>query len=107
MVVWMAEKPFVPGRSYWIKQTTRTVSGEIAEVRYGVDVNTLEKRPATQLAMNEVGHVLLGLNQPIAYEPYKTNPDTSAFIVIDRLTNNTVGAGMIIEAQEGDQGGHQ
>jgi bifunctional enzyme CysN/CysC len=97
MVVWMAEKPFVPGRSYWIKQTTRTVAGEIAEVRYGVDVNTLEHRPATQLAMNEVGHVVLSLNQPIAYDAYKANPATGAFVVIDRLTNTTVGAGMILE----------
>ncbi len=97
MVVWMGEKPFVPGRSYWIKHTTRTVSGEIAELRYGVDVNTLERRPATQLAMNEVGHVVLGLNQPIAYDAYKVNAATGAFIVIDRLTNSTVGAGMILE----------
>ena len=84
-------------RRYWVKQTTRTVAGEIAELRYGVDVNTLEKRPATQLAMNEVGHVLLSLNQPIAYDPYKINAATGAFILIDRLTNNTVGAGMILE----------
>jgi bifunctional enzyme CysN/CysC len=97
MVVWMAEKPFVPGRTYWIKHTTRMVGGEIAEIRYGVDVNTLERRPATQLAMNEVGHVFLSLNQPIAYDPYKVNSATGAFIIIDRLTNNTVGAGMILE----------
>jgi bifunctional enzyme CysN/CysC len=97
MVVWLAEKPFAPGRSYWVKQTTRTVTGEIADLRYGVDVNTLEQRPATQLAMNEVGHVLLSLNQPIAYDPYKVNPATGGFILIDRLTNNTVGAGMILE----------
>ena len=97
MVVWMAERPFVPGRTYWIKQTTRMVSGEIAELRYAVDVNTLEKRPATQLAMNEVAHVALSLNQPIAYDAYKINAATGAFIIIDRLTNNTVGAGMILE----------
>jgi bifunctional enzyme CysN/CysC len=97
MVVWMGERPFVPGRGYWVKHTTRTVAGEIAELRYGVDVNTLEKRPATQLAMNEVGHVVLGLNQPIAYDAYKANAATGAFIVVDRLTNNTVGAGMILE----------
>src|SRR5581483_1952696 len=97
MVVWMAEKPFVPGKSYWIKQTTRTVTGESAELRFGVDVNTLEKRPASQVAMNEVGSVLLSLNQPIAYDPYKMNAATGAFIIIDRLTNSTVGAGMILE----------
>ncbi|HZL35947.1 MAG TPA: sulfate adenylyltransferase subunit CysN [Tepidisphaeraceae bacterium] len=104
MVVWMAEKPFVTGQSYWIKQATRTVSGEIAQIRYGVDVNTLEKRPAEQINLNEVGHVLLSLNQPIAYDPYRINPTTGAFIVIDRLTNNTVGAGMILEPQ--DRGSH-
>jgi bifunctional enzyme CysN/CysC len=105
MVVWMAEKPFVPGRSYWIKQTTRTVAGEIAEIRYGVDVNTLEKRPVTQLAMNEVAHVALSLNQPIAYDAYKVNSATGAFIVVDRLTNNTVGAGMILEPGDRRAGG--
>jgi bifunctional enzyme CysN/CysC len=105
MVVWMAEQPFTPGRSYWIKQTTRTVAGQIAELRHGVDVNTLEKRPATQLQMNEVGHVVLELNQPIAYDPYKINPATGAFIIIDRLTNNTVGAGMIQEHVERRAGG--
>jgi bifunctional enzyme CysN/CysC len=105
MVVWMAEKPFVTGKTYWIKHTTRTVTGEIADLRYGVDVNTLEHRPATQLQMNEVGHVLLSLNQPIAHDPYRVNSSTGAFIVIDRLTNNTVGAGMILEQSERRAGG--
>src|SRR5688572_2988167 len=105
MVVWMAEKPFTAGRSYWIKQTTRSVSGEIAEIRAGVDVNTLERRPATQLAMNEVGHVVLSLNQPLAYDAYKANAATGAFIVVDRLTNTTVGAGMILPPGERRGGG--
>ena len=56
-----------PGRTHWIKQTTRTVSGEIADLRYAVDVNSLEKRPASQLAMNEVGHVLLSLTHDQEY----------------------------------------
>ncbi len=111
MVVWMAEKPFIAGKSYWIKQTTRMVSAEIADLRYGVDVNTLEKRPITQLGLNEVGHVLLSLNQPICYDPYKINASTGAFIIIDRLTNNTVGAGMILEPQDrgssGDRWGQE
>ena len=97
MVVWMSEKPFVPGRSYWIKHTTRTVSGEIAELRHVVDVNTLEKKPATQLALNEVGQVVLSLNQTIAYDAYRMNEATGAFIIIDRLTNTTAGAGMLLE----------
>jgi bifunctional enzyme CysN/CysC len=76
------------------------VTGEIAEIRAAIDVNTLDRRPATQLQMNEVGHVLLSLNQPIAYDAYKINAATGAFIIIDRLTNNTVGAGMISERGE-------
>jgi bifunctional enzyme CysN/CysC len=98
MVVWMAEQPFVPGKSYLLKQTTRQVSAEVAAFRYGVDVNTLEHRTVARLGLNEVGHVQLSLTRPLACDPYKSNPATGAFILIDRLTNNTVGAGMILEA---------
>ncbi len=87
------------------------VSGEIAEVRYGVDVNTLEKKPATQIGMNEVGHVVLSLNQPLAFDAYRKNSGTGAFIVIDRVSNATVGAGMILEPQDrgatGDHWSHE
>ncbi len=99
-IVWMSEKPFVAGRTYWIKHTTRLVTGEVAEFRGGIDVNTLEKREVTQLAMNEVGQVLLSLSQPIAFDPYKANAATGAFIIIDRITNVTVGAGMIVESSD-------
>ena len=105
MVVWMGEKPLTPGRSYWIKHTTRTVPGRITELRYGVDVNTLEKRPAAQLLMNEVGHVTLTLDRPIVYDVYASHRATGAFIVIDRLTNRTVGAGMIRSSAERWGGG--
>src|SRR5947209_4932295 len=98
MVVWMAEQPFVPGKTYTLKQTTRQVAAEVAAFRYAVDVNTLEHRAAARLGLNEVGHVQLSLTQPLACDPYRTNPATGAFILIDRLTNNTVGAGMILEA---------
>ena len=97
MVVWMAEQPFVPGRSYTLKQTTQQVTAEVASFRYGVDVNTLEHRAIARLGLNEVGHVQLSLTQPLACDPYRTNAATGAFILIDRLTNNTVGAGMILE----------
>ncbi|MGN6627685.1 MAG: sulfate adenylyltransferase subunit CysN [Tepidisphaeraceae bacterium] len=103
-VVWMNEKPLVGGKTYWIKQGTRLVAGEIADFRYGIDVNTLEHRPTTQLAMNEVGHVQISLNQAIAYDTYHANPATGAFILIDRLTNGTVGAGMILEGSDGTRG---
>ena len=101
MVVWMAEQPFVPGRTYTLKQTTRQVTAEVASFRYGVDVNTLEHRAIARLGLNEVGHVQLSLTQPLACDPYRTNAATGAFILIDRLTNNTVGAGMILETGSG------
>jgi bifunctional enzyme CysN/CysC len=88
----------VPGRTYALKQTTRQVSAEVASFRHGVDINTLEHRAVARLGLNEVGHVQLTLTQPLACDPYRTNPATGAFILIDRLTNNTVGAGMILEA---------
>ena len=96
MIVWMHEQPFVAGKSYWFKQTTRVVSGSMTELQHAVDVNTLEHRPASQLGLNEVGRVALSFSRSLVFDPYKTNPATGAFIVIDRLTNNTVGAGMII-----------
>src|SRR6202453_1871390 len=101
MVVWMAEQPFVPGRSYTLKQTTQQVTAEDASFRYGVDVNTLEHRAIARLELNEVGQVQLSLTQPWACAPYRPNAVTGAFILIDRLTNNTVGAGMILETGNG------
>ncbi len=98
MVVWMAEQPLVPGKSYTLKHATRQVSAEVAAFRYGVEVNTLEHRPIARLGLNEVGHVQLSLTQALACDPYRDNAAMGAFILIDRLTNNTVGAGMILEA---------
>jgi len=98
IVVWMAEQPFVPGRSYTLKHNTQQMTAEVASFRYGVDVNTLEHRAIARLELNEVGHVQLSLTQALACDPYRTNAATGAFILIDRLTNTTVGAGMILEA---------
>ena len=107
MVVWMAEQPFVPGRPYTLKQTTQQVTAEVASFRYGVDVNTLEHRAIARLGLNEVGHVQLSLTQALACDPYRTNAATGAFILIDRLTNNTVGAGMILETGSGRAAGRR
>jgi bifunctional enzyme CysN/CysC len=96
MVVWMNEQPFAPGKSYWFKQTTRVVTGAMTELAHAVDVNTLEHKAATALALNEVGRVTLSLSTPLVFDPYVANPATGGFIIIDRLTNNTVGAGMIV-----------
>ena len=105
MVVWMAEQPLVPGRTYTLKQTTRQMTAEITSFRYGVDVNSLEHRAVARLGLNEVAHVQIGLTQPMACDPYRDNAATGSFILIDRLTNNTVGAGMILEAGGGRSSG--
>ncbi|MFM7592614.1 MAG: adenylyl-sulfate kinase [Isosphaeraceae bacterium] len=97
----MAEQPLVPGRTYTLKQTTRQMTAEITSFRYGVDVNSLEHRAVARLGLNEVAHVQIGLTQPLACDSYRDNAATGSFILIDRLTNNTVGAGMILEAGGG------
>jgi bifunctional enzyme CysN/CysC len=96
MVVWMHEVPFVAGKSYWFKQTARLVSGSMVELQHAVDVNTLAQKPAKQLNLNEVGRVSLALSQALVFDPYPVNPATGAFIIIDRISNTTVGAGMIL-----------
>ena len=105
LLVWLSESPLVPGRTCWLKQTTRTVVAQVGDVRYGIDVATLDKHPATQLTVNQVGHVALQLVQPICYDAYAINRATGAFILIDRMTNNTVGAGMLLEHAD-TRGGH-
>lgn len=99
MVVWMAQEPLVPGKQYWIKQTTKTVLGSVNTLRYRVDVNSLHRENAPVLQMNEVGRCNVVVNQPLCFDAYRRNRTTGAFILIDRLTNNTVGAGMIIDQQ--------
>lgn len=101
MVVWMHEKPLDPGRSYVIKHGARMLSGEIS-VRHGVDINTLENVPAERLELNGVGRCAIALNQPLAFDAYARNRVTGALIIIDRDSNATVGAGMILEPEEGD-----
>ncbi len=94
-IVWMTEKPLVPGRQYVIKQTTRTVTGSVSRILHRTDVNTLEETPAEKLEMNEIGLCELAFNAPLVFDAYERCKGTGAFILIDRLTNVTVGAGMI------------
>jgi len=96
MLVWMAEEPMLPGKKYDIKRATSYVPGSIASITHRVDVNTLEHGPASSLQLNEIGWVKVSLDAPIALDGYARNPATGSFIIIDRLTNGTVGAGMII-----------
>ncbi|WP_455923527.1 sulfate adenylyltransferase subunit CysN [Pseudomonas putida] len=96
MLVWMAEEPMLPGKKYDIKRATSYVPGSIASIVHKVDVNTLAEGPGSALALNEIGRVKVALDTSIALDGYDSNRTTGAFIVIDRLTNGTVGAGMII-----------
>ena len=96
-IVWMAEEPLLPGKQYLFKQTTKMVPGSIAGIRYRIDVNTLHRQDTEQLSLNEIGRCQVRLNQLIAFDGYRGNRGTGAFIVVDRITNVTVGAGMILE----------
>lgn len=95
-IVWMNESSLEPGRLYSIKQASNFVSGAIRRVHHRIDVNTLEKQATDQLTLNEIGLCDVALNQPIAFDQYPDKGATGAFIIIDRLTNVTVGAGMIV-----------
>jgi bifunctional enzyme CysN/CysC len=94
-LVWMHDEPMMPGRSYLLKIGTQTVTASITEPKYKVNVNTMEHLAAKKLDLNEIGVVNLALDRPIAFDPYSDNRDTGGFILINRLTNNTVGAGML------------
>ncbi|MCL7461496.1 sulfate adenylyltransferase subunit CysN [Pseudomonas sp. NW5] len=96
MLVWMAEEPMLPGKKYDIKRASSYVPGNIVAIAHRVDVNSLEQLAASELKLNEIGKVRISLDAPIALDGYAHNRTTGAFIVIDRLTNGTVGAGMII-----------
>ena len=94
-LVWMADEPMLPGRPYWLKLGTRTVSATVTEPKYKVNVNTLEHLAAKQLDLNEIGVCNIALDRALPFDPYTANRDTGGFILIDRLTNATVGAGML------------
>ncbi len=94
-IVWMSSDAMVPGKTYLFKHTTQTISGQIDSLRYRVDVNTLHSIPAPSLQLNEIGRCAVILSQPIYFDAYHRNRGTGAFIIIDRISNTTVGAGMI------------
>jgi bifunctional enzyme CysN/CysC len=94
-VVWMHEEPLLQGRQYLLKIGTRTVSATVAPIKYRVNVNTLDEVPAERLELNDVGVCEIGLDQPVAFAPYAESRALGGFILIDRLTNNTVGAGLL------------
>ncbi|AKF24209.1 sulfate adenylyltransferase [Sulfurovum lithotrophicum] len=96
MLVWMDETPMEVGRSYDIKRATSVVSGAFEHINYKVDVNTYEREQVHSLGLNDIASCKMVLTQPIAADAYEMNRLTGSFIVVDRITNNTVGAGMIV-----------
>ena len=101
-IVWMAEEPLTPGKEYLIKQCSKLTPGRVSTLRYRIDVNSLHRSPAPTLALNEIGRCQLTLDQPIALDGYRSNKGTGAFILIDRVSNVTVGAGMILDRKSSD-----
>ncbi len=94
-IVWMHDEPMLPGRPYLLKIGAKTVTATITDIKYQVNVNTLEHIAAKKLELNAIGVCNLSLDRPIAFDPYQVNRDTGGFILIDRLSNKTVGAGLL------------
>ena len=94
-LVWMADEPMIPGRAYWLKLGTQTVSVRIHAPKYVINVNTLEHTASKTLDLNGIGVVEITTDKPIVFEPYTDNRALGGFILIDKMTNGTVGAGMV------------
>ena len=94
-VVWMADDPMYRGRNYLMRIGSQLATATIAPLKYKLNVNTLEHVAATKLELNEIGVVDLELDRPVAFDPYEESRETGSFILVDRISNDTVGAGMI------------
>ncbi len=94
-LLWMADEELLPGRQYLLKLATATIPATVSSLKHKVDINTLGHLAGKTLALNEVGYCNFALSQPLAFDPYRDNRDMGGFILIDRSTNATVGAGMI------------
>ena len=102
-LVWMSDTAMTPGKSYQFKFASKTVSGSFGSIEHKIDVNTFEESQVEHIELNDISVVNLELEQNVVVDPYDKNRATGAFIVIDRLTNITVGAGMVDTALEGAQ----
>jgi bifunctional enzyme CysN/CysC len=94
-LVWMVDEPMHPGRSFWLKCGAKTVNATVTKIKHQTNVNTLEKLAAEKLTLNAVATCNISTDAPLVFDPYTENKATGGFILIDRLTNNTVAAGMI------------
>ena len=97
MLVWMDEKPMQRDQQYFIKQTTNTTRVHIDQIKYKVDVNTMEQSMAETMSLNEIARAVFVSNKPLFFDSYKQNKNCGSFILIDPITNNTSAVGMIID----------
>ena len=102
-LVWMDENPMNPNTHFFIKHANNTTKVRIDNIRYRVDVNTLEKSPIDFFSLNEIGRVVLTANKPLFFDPYKKNRATGSFVLIDPITHNTCAVGMIIDKLDTDE----
>jgi sulfate adenylyltransferase subunit 1 len=102
MLVWMDEKPMKLEKTYDIKRATSVISGSFKHINYRVDVNTYKREQVEELGLNDIASSKMILTGPIAADAYKDNRLTGSFIVVDRITNNTVGVGMIVDVAKRD-----
>ncbi len=105
-IIWMQDEPLLQGRSYLLKIATKTVMATISPIKYRINVNTLEHLAAKKLELNDIGVCGLELSMPVAFEPYRDNRVLGGFILIDRLTHHTVGAGLLHFALRRSQNVH-
>lgn len=103
-LVWLHDEALQPGQIYLVKTATAVTPGRVTGVQYVVDVNTLEQKQAPTLGLNEIGVASLELDRPVSFDTYRQNRDTGSFILIDRFTNATVAAGMVIAASPSGTG---
>lgn len=103
-VVWMTDQPMLPGTQYDFKIAHKNVSGYLSTLKYKIDVNTLKEELSPSLQLNEIGRCEVDLDQHVCFDSYKLNRSTGAFIIVDRLSNVTIGAGMIVDGQDQKKG---
>lgn len=94
-IVWMAEEPLLPGRSYWLKLGTQTVAAHVQPPKYRVNINNLDHLASKTLELNDIGVAEVATDKPIVFEPYAVNREMGSFILIDKITNATIAAGML------------
>jgi bifunctional enzyme CysN/CysC len=100
-LVWMSEKPLDPQKTYILKHTSQSVRVQIDHVRWRKDLDTLQEVPAATLELNDIGRIAMSTHRALFFDAYTTNRQTGAFILVDSLTNDTVGAGMIVGPADG------